>query len=67
MCNYSKIDVEYFGFSITFYQQRNIRNSINTGMVISMHLVSISKATFLWAAMELVNNIKKYILKVIYI
>lgn len=55
---YEAVDagVPVLGFSIFFDQPRNIEHLVNSGMAISMDLLSITKDKFLNAINEIVNN-----------
>jgi len=57
---YEAVDagIPVLGFPLFGDQHRNIDNLVNSGMAISMDLLSVSEETFLKHVLELINNKK---------
>lgn len=57
---YEAVDaaVPVLGFPLFYDQHRNIANLVDSGMAISMELLSVTKGTLLNSVLELINNEK---------
>lgn len=57
---YEAVDaaVPVLGFPVFYDQHRNIANLVDSGMAISIELMSVTKDTLLNSVLELINNKK---------